>query len=157
MLSFSPTVCFMVDQTAVARRSSSFCTKTCLLPLRFCFSTLDWVWHRSSQRDHGHPRPDGQPGRHEKQTGTYGGGDESLWAACHRRGPGVSYCLVCLLKEHLTVNASGQKHFIFILFSCNWELNAKISNPHQPRLESVVFSARSLLFFESHQCLIHPM
>ncbi len=57
--------------------------------LSFFSYTQDWVRHRSGQRDHGHPGSGRQPGGHEKQAGTHGGGDQPLWTACHRRGPGV--------------------------------------------------------------------
>ncbi len=66
----------------------------------FSFShTPDWVRHRSGQRDHGHPGSGRQPGGHEKQTGAHGGGDQPIWTARHRRGPGVCYCVVFSFRE----------------------------------------------------------
>lgn len=61
--------------------------------------TPDWVRHCSGQRDHGHPGSGRQLGGHEKQTGAHGGGDQPLWTACHRRGPGVCYCVVFSFRE----------------------------------------------------------
>lgn len=63
------------------------------------FFAPDWVRHCSGQRDHGHPGSGRQPGGHEKQTGTHGGGDQPLWTARYHRGPGVCYCVVFLFTQ----------------------------------------------------------
>lgn len=54
-----------------------------------CVKTPDGVRHRSGQWDHGHPGPGRWSGGHENQAGTYGGGDQPWWAACHCWGPGA--------------------------------------------------------------------